>query len=334
MNNLYVTVIDSLYALRALTLYRSMEPYLEGNCFSIYCTDSLASKILKSFNLRNCQIFSPEDFVTNELKEIQLTRSESEFCWTCKPVAMEHGINDNNAISWVIYLDADIMVFANPDKILPQQNEKCMVLTPHGASCKYFVDLIPTVGKFNAGYVAFRNNDNGKNALSWWRRKCEELCPATPTNGVYADQKYLEFLPGLFQGTFESSHKGLNAGPWNILGEKVYLDRGKILIDGDELILYHMQGFKVLGEKIFDAYRSKIKIDKNLMRLIYKPYSDRLKSSMEELNLSNSDYKFKSELNLLSFEEIFFQIKRIVLGKSNLMFGFFWLFSYLSSVAI
>jgi hypothetical protein len=70
-------------------------------------------------------------------------------------------------------------------------------------------------GIYNVGWVSVRRCEEGIKALRWWRERCIEWCHDFVDGDRFADQRYLDRLPGLFPHVHVIQHLGANLAPWN-----------------------------------------------------------------------------------------------------------------------
>ena len=141
----------------------------------------------------------------------------------------------------------------------------------------------PTVGSFNAGFAGFRNSATGREAVDLWARLCLESCSAHTTDETYADQRYLDDLIAAFPTGRASDHPGLNAAPWNIGRYDVSGQDGRVLLDGQPLLLYHFQGLRLLNRRWVDLYSGDLRLDPVIRRQIYRPYLQQLAEAYRRL---------------------------------------------------
>ena len=320
VKNHYLTIVNGRYALRALVLYRSLEPYLNGHSYAVYCIDQESAELLEALKLPRLEVVQSADFETPELCVLRSKRNISEYCWTLKPVVIEHSMMAHPEMTWGVYLDSDMMAFGDPNLGLEVEKGTNVVITPHRPSNEYFSSFTDRAGRFNAGYVAFRKSVEGINALSWWKDRCFEGTPIIPRDGMYADQKYLDRLEVLFSGVVASEQKGLNAGPWNVVDNPVKVSDRKVYVDGHELLLFHMQGFKVLNYRIYDLYAGPVKIDQPMRELIYRPYVEHIAQAWRALERANGGYLQLTDFPLRRARTWIRELREITLGRSNFMF--------------
>lgn len=127
---------------------------------------------------------------------------------------------------------------------------------------------------FNVGWVSFRRNENAFACLHWWRNKCIQWCYDRPENDCFADQKYLDKWPALFQGVIVLRHKGANLAPWNIANYQLTKRAYGVWVDEQPLIFFHFHGFKQIGIHMYGPNFGwyKVRCTSLVRRNIFAPY--------------------------------------------------------------
>jgi hypothetical protein len=276
MKTIYCTVMSRPFVPRALALQESIARHSPTAQFAFFCTDDAVADFLRALDLKRAHIFAPIEFETRELLAVKPSLSQGEYCWTCKSVALFHVFGRFSDLDWAVWVDSDMYAFDDPDKALLAYPDADVLLTPHRFAWAEIAAMEPVVGRFNAGYAAFRNNPGGHEVLRWWQARCLESCSTKPGSDTYADQKYLERIPGRFAKIAESELPGLNCAPWNIIGQPVTRDAGCVAVSGAPLLLYHFQGFRVMRAWAFDFYAAKVALPKVVKDEIYWPYAKAL----------------------------------------------------------
>ncbi len=317
--NLYATITDANYLVRAWALYRSLLPHLDDGLFAFYCVDDTSVEILSRLDPTKTLIVPHADFQLPELKRAYSNRNRSEYCWTTKPFLIRDLFARYPAAQWGMYLDSDMAAFADPKQALDLAGDADVLLTPHRFATPLHAAFETTVGHFNAGLAAFRRTTEGVRALDWWAERCLELCPAVPTPDAYADQKYLNRMPETVKTTHLSPHPGLNAGPWNIEAYRVTPGAVSPLLSGQELLIYHFQGLRIFGTRFFDCYPGNMQLPPDAMDLIYRPYTRRLKDSFAEL--AGASPGFRAGVQPVRPHWVASQARRLVRGLNNLAFA-------------
>ena len=94
-------------------------------------------------------------------------------------------------------------------------------------SCVHSVQLLNwdrEYGYYQAGLLGFKQEENSRNILNWWKEKCLEWCfdENDQTWNRWGDQKYLEHIPHLFENIKIIRNIGVNAAPWNLVMIDLY----------------------------------------------------------------------------------------------------------------
>lgn len=276
-SSVYCTIFDCNYLARALALHSSL---IRANSISrlvFFCIDDRSATLLDTLQLERSIVVRHDEFATPELRLVRPLRSQGEYCWTCKPIAILHAMKHLPDVGWVIYVDTDMMFFSDPDAALPGP-EAHYLLTPHRFHGT-FSRFEQQAGKHNAGYVAARNSAVGQQAISWWRDQCLASCSSTPTESSYADQKYLDEFRWHVPAGESSTHKGLNAAPWNIENYRVTVVDGFVQVDEVPLLLYHFQSLLLFDDGKAALYTGNRRIPDDLRTAIYEPYLAELQRS-------------------------------------------------------
>jgi hypothetical protein len=312
----YATTLDKNFLARALCLYESWAEHVPSGEFGFYCMDSASVDILENLALPRAVVVRHEDFASKNLQSIRSSRSMAEYCWTSKPAILLHAVKQRPALDWVVYLDSDMMFFGNANNAVQSPKVTDFLITPHRFSPD-FESYRKSVGDYNAGYAAFRNSPRGRQALDWWEARCLEWCGAVPVEGKYADQKYLDQLPVLFESEIPVI-KGLNAAPWNINSYRCTVNQKKVLVDGDPLLIFHFQGLRIHGRHLYDLYSGNMKLSREVAEYIYHPYVRRLAHSIDQICRAGGERGWGIDSPVRMPRLIYRHGKRLLQGLSNL----------------
>ena len=279
--SVYCSVFDAAYLARALALHASLLAANSSSRFAFVCLDGHAADLLGRMALERAMVVPYAQFGNAALDRVRAARTRGEFSWTCKPFALQYLARGMPNAGWLAYVDADTMFFGDPDAALPGPQFHYL-LTPHRFHAN-FASYAPTAGRHNAGYVAMRNSPEGLRAIEWWGERCLESCSSKATDVTYADQRYLDQMPGLFPFGESSAHAGLNAAPWNIGNSPVTGAGRDVLLGGQPLLLYHFQALRLLRPWLVDLYAGEMRLAEPVRKLIYEPYLARLGAAHQTL---------------------------------------------------
>ena len=161
----------------------------------------------------------------------------------------------------VIYLDPDIAVFHGLDSIIDRLDSASIVLTPH--QCAPNTDLRAVrdneltslrYGAYNLGFVAVRRDQAGLAFAEWWARHLYRACYDEVQEGLFTDQKYIDLVPGLFDGVYIERDPGCNLASWNLSQREVKIQGGAITVNGSALKFYHFTKIGAAGDLMTDRY--------------------------------------------------------------------------------
>ena len=319
----FCTLFDSGYLSRGLALYYSLELFCQEFHLFIFAFDNSSYKTLISIELKSATIISLGEFEDPRLLEVKPSRNRAEYCWTSTSSTILYCL-ENFKIDHCTYLDADLYFYSSPQPIFEEIGRASIALTEHYYTKKYDQSL--TSGKYCVQFVFFRNNEEGLNAVKWWRNSCINWCYARLENGKFADQKYLDDWSQRFNNVHIITHLGAGVAPWNVqqydlenFDNKCILLLNKIKNTHFNLIFYHFHNLRIaIKNNSVVVEPSKFSLTIEDERKLYTPYINRLLVIEESLKLTNKNENyiilFKKNSILL---KIYFSL-RLMLKKYGL----------------
>ena len=274
MNN-YCTLFDSNYLTRGLALYNSLKATGEEFMLYVFAFDDLAREILESINLAHMIVISLQQFESEELLAIKKTRLQGEYCWTCTPFTIEYILN-NYGVEEVTYLDSDLYFFDRPEILLQEfrESKKDVMITEHRYTPEY--DQTEKSGIYCVQFMTFRNTENSRYILAWWRDRCAEWCFSRMEDGKFGDQKYLDDWLERFSGVHVLQNIGGGVAPWNV---QQYKCTAGPMVNEKPIIFYHFHYLKWKKEHIFDV--SDYRLSADIMKYLYQPYVGALENALQ-----------------------------------------------------
>lgn len=276
----FCTYFDKDYLFRGLALYNSLLKHCPDFTLWVLCMDELTYQTLQNLNLKNLELIALKDFEDPQLLAAKGTRTIVEYYWTCTPSLPLFILNKHPALMDIAYLDADMYFFGSPQPIYEGLGNKSIMIISHRYSpdLKY---LEKESGIYNVGMLIFKNDENGRRCLKWWREKCLEWCYAYYDNGRYGDQMYLNDWPTRFPGVHVLEHKGADLAPWNIAQYEITLKDGEIFVDQDPLIFYHFHHVTIYSPTEFLTHKALYQISSEKVKLVYQPYIAALEEAIK-----------------------------------------------------
>lgn len=314
------SLFDSGYAARGLVAIESSRLPVEN--VRILALDRPVFQVLDQIGV---DVTSFDEFVQDkaELSAVLRSRTWAEQIFTLGPQFLEKIASANDEWEWLVYSDADIFFHEPISAYLEEFPDASAVITPH-RHYKWNEKRLRKFGEFNVGVVAFRNSAEGRAILEWWAKSCLNKCSDIPDGENYADQKYLEKFPELFDGVSVDGRIGVNFAPWNSSLRKIKASvSGQLTADGHPLIYSHMQGLKRRKSKWTLGHLQYWSLaGTSLKKLVYLPYLARLEKMTHERGLpKHSSARASRQLHA-----------RIIQGASTLLQAIFFQNVSLSSV--
>ncbi|MTI55775.1 putative nucleotide-diphospho-sugar transferase [Geosporobacter ferrireducens] len=285
MKNAFCMILSRYKLYQGIALYQSLLYNTKDFKIYILCMDDDVYAICNQLNLYNAILVHVKDLENSSLTLMKNERALNEYCWTLKPIFIKYLLEQRNLGDHLTYTDADMCFFNDPAPIYEKNTEYTVMLSPHDFS-KGSREIELICGKYNSGFIVFRNNKSSKKVLTWWQHKCMEWCYDRVDGGNFGDQKYLDLMPRSFEKIFRINTPGVNIAPWN---EQKYNFRrrdGKVYINNHKLICYHFSGLRIIDKGKFALILGNKKVDE----LIYLPYIHILKDVIEKIEKIAPDF--------------------------------------------
>lgn len=165
----------------------------------------------------------------------------------------------------VVYLDPDIYVYSSLRTIFNLLDDHAVVLTPH---ITHPIDdtALPgeqefmTSGIYNLGFAAFNRSDEAAGLLAWWERRCLNLAYNEQAQGLFVDQKWMDFAPALCPTTAILRQPQYNMAYWNLHEREVLWVDGVPTISGQPLAFFHFSGLPQPDDDRVSKYQTRFRL--------------------------------------------------------------------------
>ncbi|THF79052.1 glycosyltransferase family protein [Cohnella fermenti] len=171
-----------------------------------------------------------------------------EFNTAVKPFLMEY-LFVSRGVDKLVYLDPDILITQRMDELFRLMDRTSIVLTPHILTPMKDDGLRPSetdllqAGIYNLGFLALTRSAEAMRLLGWWKARLLAYCLMKPESGYHVDQRWMDFVPALFENVHILKSCGYNAAYWNLHERTVASEDGMFLVNGEPLLFYHFSGF-------------------------------------------------------------------------------------------
>jgi glycosyltransferase involved in cell wall biosynthesis len=205
-----------------------------------------------------------QDLPLPALKKFAFRYSIMEFNTAVKPWMFEHLLERGN--SNVVYLDPDIWVI-NPLVALQDawRTGTSITLTPHltapidDGRRPNELDILRS-GSFNLGFVAVSDSAVTRDMLGWWKQKLEFQAASDLAKGLFTDQKWIDLVPGMFDGVSILRDPGYNVAYWNLSHRPVVREKGEWRAGGQLLRFFHFSGIDPENPEAFSKHQDRFRL--------------------------------------------------------------------------
>ena len=260
----YCTYFDKNFIVQGLTCIHTLKKYNKDVFFYILALDQETKFKLENLNLSFVKVIELNLLYKKFpiLQKERKKRNLNEFYFLITPFLVNFLLKCQK-INHVIYVDADLIFFSNVTKIKSLFKKNDILASYHDPD-----DDKITTGKYNVGFLVFRNNIKVLNLLHTWMKQCmiSTTIDYNFSNIICGDQKYLESWEKNKQLRFSGIKiKNFNIGAWNIIKKKFSKKNGILMCDDSKLCCIHANFIKFnLKKSFFTSSRSN-----NSSKIIY-----------------------------------------------------------------
>jgi len=270
----FCTYFDKNYLSRGLALYHSLRAHHPSFRLYVCCFDDETCSYLTQLALPGLIpiALSELEFADPQLLATRSSRTRVEYYFTSTPCWLRFVFNRFGDVDLLTYLDADLRFFSSPEPVFEEMGSASIAVVEHRFPPQF--RRLENRGRFNVGWLSFRRDVDGLACVAWWRERCLEWCYDRVEGDKFADQKYLDQWPQLFDSLAVLRHKGVNVAPWNLPTLRVQREGAVLRIDDVPLICFHFHGLKhVVGPLYESGLRTyRVKLDSALRRNLFEPY--------------------------------------------------------------
>jgi glycosyltransferase involved in cell wall biosynthesis len=158
----------------------------------------------------------------------------------------------------VCYLDPDMEVFGSLDEVKSLADRHGIVLTPHLTEPMPRDGLFPDetyilrAGTYNLGFIAV--SPGSGDFRHWWRERLRRHCRIAVEEGLFVDQRWIDFVPSLFDHAVLRD-PGYNVAYWNVATRPISRDGSRFMVGDRPLRLFHFSGFSPLRPHLLSRHQ-------------------------------------------------------------------------------
>jgi glycosyltransferase involved in cell wall biosynthesis len=289
------TIVARNYLAQARVLAASLQRLDEVPELSVLVLDDEDDEVDESRELFDVVRPRDLDIEPREFHHMATIYDVTELATAVKPWLLQRMLVSHEV---VCYLDPDIEVFSSLDEIELQARLHSIVLTPHTTRPMPRDGLLPSeqtirlAGVFNLGFIAVSRGAD--EFLSWWSERLRRECRIAVDQGLFVDQRWIDFVPSYFDHAVLHD-VGYNVAYWNMHEREVKLGSDGYEVNGRPLRFLHYSGFEPLRPHLLSKYQGgepRILLEDHyeIAHLCYR-YATRLFAA-GHLEATSSPYRF------------------------------------------
>jgi putative methyltransferase (TIGR04325 family) len=240
----YCTYFDHHYFPQGMAMMESLRKVQPEARFTVLGLSAECLELLAKQGWPELKIVTTGELENTwpELAAARQNRSRLEYYFTCTPFLLRFCLSKVTPGDLATYLDADLGFFRDPEPLFAELGGGSVGIIPH----RFPRDLAENVryGKYNVGWVTFRQDISGQACLEWWAAQCAAWCYDRIEPGRFGDQKYLDEFEERFSEVRILEHPGANLAPWCLRSHQLGVAEGSLVVDGKPLLFFHFHGFK------------------------------------------------------------------------------------------
>ena len=266
----YVTLFDRGFLANGLALHASMQRHAGDFVLWVVCMDDQTHDLLSELDLPTMQPIRLAEVETEELREVKAQRSRVEYCWTLTPFTPDFVFERARDAERATYIDADMCLAHDPTTILDEleRSGASALLTEHAYAPAF--EQAAEHGIYCVQFMPFER-ERSRDIRQWWQDRVIEWCFATPSQGRFGDQKYLDDWPERFGALVHVlAEPQWTQAPWNATR-----------FDVRDAITYHFHQLRTVSSRrvLVGLYP----LPKAHIRLFYLPYLRDLRRAYRDL---------------------------------------------------
>jgi glycosyltransferase involved in cell wall biosynthesis len=252
----FCTVVARNYLAYARVLASSLHKMSDAAALSVLVLDDVDAAVDEA--LEPFEILRPADLdiEPREFHHMAAIYDILELSTAIKPWLLQRLLEADGV---VCFLDPDIEVFGSLAPVEALARRHSIVLTPHTTTPLPRDGLLPSektirlAGVFNLGFIAVSRE--ATSFLSWWAARLRRECRIAFEEGLFVDQRWIDFVPSYFDHAILSD-QGYNVAYWNLFERDVKLGADGYEVNGRALRFFHYSGFNPLRPYVLSKYQA------------------------------------------------------------------------------
>jgi len=279
------TIVAKNYLAHARVLAESFRRHHpDGRCFVLVIdeVDGYVDAAQEPFEL-----IRPSELELDAWDEMRGAYDVMELSTAVKPWLLRLMLRAYDEGRGIAYFDPDIQVHSRMVELEAQLAEHAIVLTPHVLrgmprdGRKPSETDILMAGVYNLGFIGMADRDDAHLMLDWWSERLLKDCHVAPERGLFVDQRWVDFVPGLVSDLEIFRDSTYNVAYWN-LPERTLARAadGGCLVDGRPLRFFHFSGYSPDRRAQLSKHQDRVQLGEDpVLQELCDAYGDALEAA-------------------------------------------------------
>jgi hypothetical protein len=169
---------------------------------------------------------------------------QQELSYAATPSLLRHVLDRGH--DRVLFFKQESLVTGDHAPVLERLDRAAIVLAPHlleplADSRRELAVLL--AGTYNLGFLGLADGPPARAFLDWWGERLATLCRHDVARGLHFEQRWMDFVPGMFDGVDVMREPGAVVGHWSLPERRVALDGECVTVDGTPCRLVRFSGY-------------------------------------------------------------------------------------------
>lgn len=278
----FCTLFNQNYLLKGVAMLRSLRQHCPEARVYVLCMDEQTQWLLERLELPHITCLPLAALEDAPLLAVKPGRSVAEYCWTLSSQLPWYILQNNPAVDFITYLDADLYFYSSLTPLLAEIGDASIAIIEHRFPPR--LKHLEVNGRFCVEWVSFRRDEEGLACLARWREQCLEWCFYRLEEGRMGDQKYLDEWPTLYRRLCIIAHAGAGLAPWNYAQYAFSAVAGQaIQVNGAPLIFYHFHQLQLLANGGFERLSTFYTDERREPEAVYAAYEVALRRALADV---------------------------------------------------
>jgi hypothetical protein len=150
----------------------------------------------------------------------------------------------------VVFFKQESLVLGDHSSFFDLLARHSIVLTPHLVAPLDGPDRLARElnilqsGIFNAGLLGVADSPATRLFLRWWQDRLHADCRHSVPEGIHYEQRWLDLVPGFFEGVHVLRDPAYNVGHWNLPERAVQVRHGRVFAGDRPCALFRFSGYR------------------------------------------------------------------------------------------